>query len=128
MLEDTDRLRRDDRAGAEGGRGRDRITARATAREVDFAGLVRECMDLARTRHHLAARARCASRASAERRAIDVRGDAEELRTAVSNLLDNAIKYSGERRGRVGGSRDSRTRSTWCCGCATAAWEFPPAS
>jgi signal transduction histidine kinase len=26
-----------------------------------------------------------------------VSGDAEELRTAVSNVLDNAIKYSGEK-------------------------------
>jgi two-component system, OmpR family, sensor histidine kinase SenX3 len=61
---------------------------------VEFDGLVRECIDLVRTRHHLqpeALRYETAPNGSGTR----VFGDAEELRTAVSNLIDNAIKYSG---------------------------------
>jgi two-component system, OmpR family, sensor histidine kinase SenX3 len=63
---------------------------------VEFDGLVRECIDLVRTRHHLqpeALRYETAQNGSGTR----VFGDAEELRTAVSNLIDNAIKYSGEK-------------------------------
>jgi two-component system sensor histidine kinase SenX3 len=55
---------------------------------------VRECMDLARTRHHLAPEALHWTQ-NLNGSAITVRGDAAELRTAVSNILDNAIKYSG---------------------------------
>ena len=63
---------------------------------VEFDGLVRECIDLVRTRHHLqpeALRYETPQNGSGTR----VFGDAEELRTAVSNLIDNAIKYSGEK-------------------------------
>jgi len=65
---------------------------------VEFDSLVRECIELARVRHHLQA-------ADLEYRELPslslpggggacVLGDAEELRSAVSNLLDNAVKYS----------------------------------
>jgi two-component system sensor histidine kinase SenX3 len=63
---------------------------------VDFNSLVRECVELARTRHHLQA-------ADLDYResllvhngdGAQVLGDPDELRTAVSNLLDNAVKYS----------------------------------
>lgn len=63
---------------------------------VDFNSLVRECMELARTRHHLQS-ADLDYRESLLARNGDgalVLGDPEELRTAVSNLLDNAVKYS----------------------------------
>jgi len=62
--------------------------------EVDFGDLVRDCMDLARTRHHLQPAALHWS-SSLNGSAIKVNGNAEELRTAVGNILDNAIKYSG---------------------------------
>jgi two-component system sensor histidine kinase SenX3 len=67
---------------------------------VEFDALVRECMELARTRHHLQAgdleyRASLSLSSSAQNSdGASVVGDAEELRTAVSNLLDNAVKYS----------------------------------
>ena len=61
---------------------------------VDMAVLARECVNIAVLRHHL-------QPASIELDAHDsgplvVRGDAEELRTVITNLLDNAVKYSPE--------------------------------
>ena len=67
---------------------------------LEFNTLVRECIELARVRHHLQApnlEYRESSSSSSSLRSSDeacVLGDAEELRTAVSNLLDNAVKYS----------------------------------
>ena len=65
---------------------------------VDFSALVRECVELARTRHHLPAedldyREALPATVNAELHA-QVLGDPEELHTAVTNLLDNAVKYS----------------------------------
>jgi signal transduction histidine kinase len=66
---------------------------------VVFNSLVRECIELARVRHHLQA-ANLEYRESLSSSSLQngdgacVLGDAEELRTAVSNLLDNAVKYS----------------------------------
>ncbi len=61
---------------------------------IDLDEIARECSELARKRHHLDANAiHYANTLEAGERAI-VKGDAEELRVAVSNLLDNAIKYS----------------------------------
>jgi signal transduction histidine kinase len=56
---------------------------------LDLGELVRECVELARVRHHLPADA-----IQYEGVRVTVRGDVDELRAAVSNLLDNAIKYS----------------------------------
>jgi len=74
--------------------------------EVDFAGLVDESMELARTRYHLphAALHWEGTNISAEngaqngnqvRSQVHVKGDPNDLRTAISNIFDNAIKYSG---------------------------------
>lgn len=63
--------------------------------ELDFGGLVRECIELASTRHHLPTGALQYGE-STNGSGFRVHGDPEELRTAVSNLLDNAIKYSGD--------------------------------
>jgi signal transduction histidine kinase len=60
---------------------------------VEFNSLVRECMDLARARHHLQADD-LEYREQNGGGGARVTGDPEELRTAVSNLLDNAVKYS----------------------------------
>jgi len=63
---------------------------------VDFNALVQDCLELARTRHHLRETALEYRESLPVRNgnAAQVLGDPEELRTAVSNLLDNAVKYS----------------------------------
>jgi two-component system sensor histidine kinase SenX3 len=60
---------------------------------IDLAELARECLDLARLRYNLGADAiRYVESADAE--STRVSGDRDELRAAVSNLIDNAVKYS----------------------------------
>jgi signal transduction histidine kinase len=61
---------------------------------LEFDRLVRECLDLARTRHHLQMDALDYRESLNGAGSADVAGDPEELRTVVSNLLDNAVKYS----------------------------------
>ncbi len=94
MLADTDRLQQTVeqvlKAGVAG--QRPRLLHRAP---VDLAALAREAVETARLRHHLASEAVGFAEASAAR--LLVEGDADELRTAVSNLLENAIKYSPDR-------------------------------
>jgi signal transduction histidine kinase len=92
MLEDSDRLLHTIdqvlRAGSSGSRLRRIARAR-----VNLAEIARECVDLARTRFHLDPRALAYEQRVADDRGI-VLGDAEELRAAVWNLIDNAVKYS----------------------------------
>ncbi|MFL6451167.1 MAG: sensor histidine kinase [Bryobacteraceae bacterium] len=58
---------------------------------VDLTELLEECVARARTLHGLSPEAlRCKAPAK-----LTVLGDIEELRAAVSNLIDNAVKYSG---------------------------------
>jgi signal transduction histidine kinase len=68
-----------------------KVIARAP---VDMAMLTRECVDLALTRHHLPADTIQLEIASGAK--VIVEGDAEELRIAIGNLLDNAVKYSAD--------------------------------
>jgi signal transduction histidine kinase len=62
---------------------------------VDMRLLVRDSLALARSRHHLADEAIEYREALPDGRPATVLGDPEELKVAVSNLIDNAIKYSG---------------------------------
>jgi two-component system, OmpR family, sensor histidine kinase SenX3 len=94
MLLDTDRLLGTVEQVLRAGKAGDKRAARHRM-EVEFGALVRECIDLTRTRHHLQPDA---VRYEETVNGIGTRvlGDPEELRTAVFNVLDNAIKYSGK--------------------------------
>src|SRR5579884_731798 len=62
---------------------------------VDMEKLVRECLEQARTHHHLSPESlRLLNETGAGAKVI---GNREELRSAVTNVLDNAIKYSGKK-------------------------------
>jgi two-component system, OmpR family, sensor histidine kinase SenX3 len=62
---------------------------------VDFSGLVQECVQIARNGRHLKPEA-LRFESAVNGTGTTVNGDPEELRTAISNVLDNAIKYSGD--------------------------------
>jgi len=94
MLEDSERLQQTiDQILLAGKTGAARRVENPT--DVDVSDVVGECVALAGRRHHLV---------DGEVRRVDdvphgtfvVKGDREELVAAVTNLVDNAIKYSGE--------------------------------
>ncbi len=96
MLSDTDRLLGTVEQVLKAGQAVQK-GAKHHRTDVEFGGLVRECMDLVRSRHHLQPEALRYDTPSSNGSGVLVLGDAEELRTAVANLLDNAIKYSGKK-------------------------------
>jgi len=95
MLSDTDRLTETVEQVLRAGRAGDKKAGREKT-VVDFAQVVRGCMEAARVRHHLPQEALHYEEAASNGAGIRVKGSAEDLRTAVFNVLDNAIKYSGE--------------------------------
>jgi two-component system, OmpR family, sensor histidine kinase SenX3 len=95
MLDDTDRLLGTVEQVLKAGEVR-HASARKNWQEVQFSAIVREVLALARLRQNLSPEV--LSLGSTPPEEIVVLGNAEELRTAVFNLLDNAIKYSGEKK------------------------------
>lgn len=95
MLADSDRLLQTVeqvlRAGAVGQRKRlMNITV------VDVAEILEDCLNVARTRYNLGPDS-LTYKQSLNGQPARVAGDADELRGAVSNLLDNAVKYSDKK-------------------------------
>jgi signal transduction histidine kinase len=91
MLADSDRLLNTVEQVLRAGRTSHK--ARINASIIDLGKMVRECTDLTRVQYNLDTEALSYTEALAESRAL-VAGEPDELRAAVSNLLDNAVKYS----------------------------------
>ena len=62
--------------------------------EVEIGPLVQDAVDLARSRHHLPPEAMAWELEGKSAERLSVAGDRDELSTALSNVLDNAVKYS----------------------------------
>ena len=94
MLSDNQRLLRTIDQVLHAGRigSSQRHTSRAP---VDLREMVQECMAAARSYHHLPPESLDYKESIASGGRASVVGDLEQLKTAVSNLIDNAVKYSG---------------------------------
>jgi two-component system sensor histidine kinase SenX3 len=95
MLDDTDRLLGTVEQVLKAGEVR-HASERKNWQEVEFSTIVREVLALARLRQNLSPDV--LNLGSTPPDEIVVLGNPEELRTAVFNLLDNAIKYSGDKK------------------------------
>ena len=94
MLHDTERLLGTIEQVLQAGEAR-HGRLRAKWREVDFGVIVKDAIASTIVRHHLPDGVLRFATPPAEE--ILVRGNPEQLGTAVSNLLNNAIKYSGDK-------------------------------
>lgn len=91
MLEDSDRLLHTIEQVLRAGSTQSQFRRIAQTR-VDLAEIAEECVALARTRFHLSEQAMMID--PPMRRPAVVIGDADELKAAIWNLIDNAVKYS----------------------------------
>jgi two-component system, OmpR family, sensor histidine kinase SenX3 len=93
MIDDSDRLLHLIEQVLRAGRtsARTRVLHRVP---VELTAVVRECIELARVRHHLPDTSMAYEERLAAPAQGTVLGDPDELKAAISNLLDNAIKYS----------------------------------
>src|SRR5690242_11637745 len=92
MIDDTERLLGTVEQVLKAGEAR-HADAQSHREQVDFASIVRDSVELANVRHNLAPGTLRFGKEPVEE--IIVLGNREELRTAVANLLNNAVKYSG---------------------------------
>jgi signal transduction histidine kinase len=95
MHADTDRLQQTVEQVLKAGVAGQRVGLQQRA-PVDIAALAREVTEIARVRHHLPPDTVTVSLPASTTTELYVDGDVDELRTALSNLLDNAVKYSRE--------------------------------
>jgi signal transduction histidine kinase len=93
MLTDTQRLQQTVEQVLKAGVAGQRVGLQHRA-PVDIAALAEEVTETARLRHHLPQETVTVSVATASDTGLFVDGDVDELRTVLSNLLDNAVKYS----------------------------------
>ena len=93
MLEDAERLLGTVEQVLKAGEAR-HLTHKRNWQEINFAAVVADTLELARLRHHLPPETLRFGAPPPDD--LFVMGNSDELRTAVFNLLDNAIKYSGE--------------------------------
>jgi signal transduction histidine kinase len=93
MLDDTERLQKTVEQVLKAGVAGQRLALQQRV-PVDVGALAGEVLDNARLRHHLTPERMTLSIATQSAGALLVDGDADELRTVLSNLLDNAVKYS----------------------------------
>jgi two-component system sensor histidine kinase SenX3 len=91
MLADAERLQQTVEQVLKAGVAGQRVGAQQRV-PVDVAALAGEVLEVARLRHHLD-HDRMLLRVAVDGDAL-VSGDADELRSVISNLLDNAVKYS----------------------------------
>ena len=91
MLADADRLQQTVEQVLKAGIAGQRVALHHRG-PVDVAALAVEVLEVARLRHHLAPEAMTLSVTPAGGAVVN--GDADELRSVLSNLLDNAVKYS----------------------------------
>jgi two-component system, OmpR family, sensor histidine kinase SenX3 len=90
MLEDSERLLQTVEQVLRTGKG---ARTPLSLERQDLRGLAQECVEFTRTRRHLGENlVRLAGNASP----VEVLADREELRGAIVNLLDNAVKFSGD--------------------------------
>ncbi len=94
MLQDADRLQHTVEQVLKAGHARHhrKLDHRAP---VDLLWLAQDCIDTARMRHNLPAGAVTLAEHDPKTLLV-VEGDVDQLRTAILNLLDNAVKYSSE--------------------------------
>jgi two-component system sensor histidine kinase SenX3 len=96
MLEDTDRLLRTvEQVLKASSVGQKKDLQKF--RPIEVEPILRECMHLVATRHHLVPEALHWAKDPAPGEHYTVLGELEELRTVFLNILDNAVKYSREK-------------------------------
>jgi two-component system, OmpR family, sensor histidine kinase SenX3 len=95
MVDDCDRLLNTVEQVLRAGRLRAR-QEKARFRTVDLAHVVDECLSLAQTRYRLTPGELTYKKSFADADTPKVLGDEDDLKAVVLNLVDNAIKYSGD--------------------------------
>jgi signal transduction histidine kinase len=95
MLEDTDRLLGTVEQILKAGEAR-HAGHKKNWQEVDFSSVVTETVELTRLRHHLPPETLRFGAQPQEK--LLLKGNPQELHTAVFNLVENAVKYSGDKK------------------------------